>query len=158
MDDPALSKSYDAQMLQADIDNSWLRHKEVESPQSYDIQMLQNAIDDFDSTGCTVKMNKYITGFIMNQMTATKGIKKHGELAVTDLLADFQQVHDMSVFEGMDPTLLTKEQKHSALRAINLIKEKRNGVLKGRTVADGRPERELYTDEIRRRPLFPLMH
>ena len=53
----------------------------------------------------------------------------------------------MSVFEGMDPTLLTKEQKRSALRAINLIKEQRNGVLKGRIVADGRPERELYADE-----------
>jgi len=77
--------------------------------------MLQTAIDDFDSTGCTVKMNKYITGFIMTQMTATKGIKKHGELAVAALLAEFQQVHDMSVFEGMDPTLLTKEQKCSAL-------------------------------------------
>jgi hypothetical protein len=32
-----------------------------------------------------------------------------------------------------------------ALRAINLIKEKRDGRLKGRTVADGRPQRSLYT-------------
>ena len=38
-------------------------------------------------------------------------------------------------------------QKRSALRAINLIKEKRDGRLKARTCADGRPERKIYTKE-----------
>jgi hypothetical protein len=36
------------------------------------------------------------------------------------------------------------EQKLGALRAINLIKEKRDGRLKGWTVADARPQRPLY--------------
>lgn len=53
------------------------------SSQSYDAQMLhQTAVDDFDSTGSTVKVNRYITGFLMNQMTAIKGIKKHEQLTM----------------------------------------------------------------------------
>ena len=48
------------------------------------------------------------------------------------------------MYESMDPSLLTKEHKRAALRALNLIKEKRDGRLKGRTVADGRPQRLLY--------------
>jgi len=96
MDNPASSKSYDArtQFLQTAIDD--LR-----------TQLLQKALDDFNDTGSTLKMNRYITGFMMNQMTATKGIKKHGQLAIDALMAEFQQLHDMNVFEGMDPTLLT---------------------------------------------------
>ena len=43
----------------------------------------------------------------------------------------------------------THEQKKNALHVINLIKEKRNGVLKGRTVTDGRKQRKWYSkDEI----------
>jgi hypothetical protein len=40
-----------------------------------------------------------------------------------------------------------KSQKRAALRAISVIKEKRCGKIKGRTVADGRSQRALYTKE-----------
>ena len=39
---------------------------------------------------------------------------------------------------------MTPAQRHSALQAINLIKEKRDGRIKGRTVANGRPQKALY--------------
>ena len=42
---------------------------------------------------------------------------------------------------------LSRKQKRMALRAINLIKEKRCGKLKGRTVADGSAQRDLYTKD-----------
>ena len=48
------------------------------------------------------------------------------------------------MFEGLDPASLSKEQKRNSLHAINLIKEKRNGKIKGRTVADGRKQRDIY--------------
>jgi hypothetical protein len=48
------------------------------------------------------------------------------------------------VYESIDPNTLTRKQRKGALRAINLIKEKRDGNLKGRTVADGRPQQSLY--------------
>jgi hypothetical protein len=81
---------------------------------------------------------------MMTQMTAKAGIKKHGRAAEEALLAEFAQLEELNVFEAVDPSLLTKEQRMGALRAINLIKEKRTGKLKGCTVADGRPQRALY--------------
>jgi hypothetical protein len=43
--------------------------------------------------------------------------------------------------------MLSVTEKRGALRAINLIAEKRCGKMKGRTCADGRPQRALYTKE-----------
>jgi hypothetical protein len=51
---------------------------------------------------------------------------------------------NLHVYKPLDPTSLTPMQRKGALQAINLIEEKRDGVLKGRTVADGRPQRPLY--------------
>ena len=47
-----------------------------------------------------------------------------------------------------DANTLSIEEKRKALRAMNLIKEKRNGTLKGRTCADGSSQRQhLKQDE-----------
>jgi hypothetical protein len=59
-------------------------------------------------------------------------------------MSKFMKLEDLSVYESIDPASLTREQKRAALRAINLIKEKRDGRLKERTVADGRLQRLLY--------------
>jgi hypothetical protein len=80
----------------------------------------------------------------LTQMSANAGLKKHGRKAEEALLAEFTQLEDLNVYEPLDPNKLTSEQKRGALRAINLIKEKRCGRLKGRTVADGRPQRNMY--------------
>jgi hypothetical protein len=56
-------------------------------------------------------------------------------------------LHDLNVFKGLRASDLTKKQKNAALRAITVIKEKRCGKIKGRTVADGRPQKGLYTKE-----------
>ena len=52
---------------------------------------------------------------------------------------------DKTVFKGVDASKLSRKQKRMALRAINVIKEKRCGTLKGRTVADGSVQRDLYS-------------
>lgn len=80
----------------------------------------------------------------LTQMSANAGIKKHGRKAQEALMAEFAQLEDLSVYEPLNPNKLTRAQKKAALRAINLIKEKRCGKLKGRTVAEGRPQRNLY--------------
>jgi len=90
---------------------------------------------------------KYIFGHIMTQMTATAGIKKHSQAAVDALLQEFCQLDSKSVFEPLDASMLTASQKQEALRAVNLIKEKRSGKLKGRTCADSRSQRSKYTRE-----------
>ena len=78
-------------------------------------------------------------------MSATKGIKKHGQCAIEALMKEFLQMHEKGVFEALEASLLTAKQKAQALRAVKLIKEKHSGVLKGRTCADGRPQCELYS-------------
>jgi len=83
----------------------------------------------------------------MTQMTAKAGVKKHGKAAVTALFEEFFQLDDKTVFKGVDQATLSRKQKRMALRAINLIKEKRCGKLKGRTVADGSVQRNMCTKE-----------
>ncbi len=51
------------------------------------------------------------------------------------------------MYESIYAKSLTREQRKEALQTINLIKEKRNGSLKGRTVADGRPQRGSLYDK-----------
>ena len=88
--------------------------------------------------------NQSIFGYVMNQMTAKAGIKKHGKAAEAALMKEFAQMEELNVYESIDPKTLNSTKKKGALRAINLLKEKRDGTLKGRTVADGRPQRSLY--------------
>jgi hypothetical protein len=80
----------------------------------------------------------------MTQMSAKAGIKKHGKAAENALVTEFSQLEALSVYQPVHAHLLTMGQRKGALRAINLIKEKRCGKLKGRTVADGRPQKNLY--------------
>jgi hypothetical protein len=105
---------------------------------------------EMQSSGSGMKVVKCITGFIMSQMTAKAGIKKHGKVALDALYQEFLQLHDLGFLKGQQVDELTKEQKKGALRAISVVKEKRCGKIKGRTVVDGRPQRALYTE--RRHP------
>ena len=75
------------------------------------------------------------------------GIKKHGQPARDALTTEFAQLDYKGAYEPIQATDLTETQQTKALRIINLIKEKRNGHLKGRSVADSRPQRELYTKD-----------
>ena len=59
-------------------------------------------------------------------------------------MTEFAQLEELGVYEAVDAALLTKEQRRAALRAINLIKLKRDGKMKVRTVADGSVQRSLY--------------
>jgi len=50
---------------------------------------------------------------------------------------EFSQLEDLGVYEAVDSKLLMKKQQRGALRAINLIKQKWDGMIMGQTVADG---------------------
>jgi Reverse transcriptase (RNA-dependent DNA polymerase) len=82
-------------------------------------------------------VHKAITGLMFTQMSAHKGIKKHGQAALDALRKEFLQFRALDVLEPLDAFTLTDEQKTESLRAISVIKEKRDGSLKGRTCADG---------------------
>lgn len=89
-------------------------------------------------------IKKYIFGYIMTQMSAKAALKKHGKYAEAALMKEFAQLEDQDVYEAIHASSLTKEQRKAVIRALNLIQEKRDGSLKGRTVADGRLQRGLY--------------
>jgi hypothetical protein len=66
------------------------------------------------------------------QMTANKGIKLFGEKAVAAIFKEYNQLNDMMVFGRIDPDeLASRQHKRDALRAVNLINEKRCGRVKG---------------------------
>ena len=67
------------------------------------------------------KLAVYVT---FTQMTAKKGIKKHGWRAVASMYKEYIQLEDMKLMKALKPDSLTRSQKKGALRAINSIKEK----------------------------------
>ena len=69
---------------------------------------------------------------------------------------EYIQLEDMKLMKGLNPGSLTRSQKRGALRAINSIKEKRRGKLKGRTCADGQPQRCYKTKEDSSSPTISL--
>ena len=78
-------------------------------------------------------------------MNTKKGVKKFGTSAIEALFTEFYKIVKMKVFETIDPHTLTKQQKREAIKALSLIKLKRNLKIKGRGVADGRHKRQKYT-------------
>ena len=81
---------------------------------------------------------------MLTQMSAAAGIKRYGQPAIDALLKEFLQLDEQAVFDPKHAHELTREQKREALRSVNLIKEKRCGKIKGRSCADGRPQRDKY--------------
>ena len=90
---------------------------------------------------------KAIFGLVFTQMSTKTGIKKHGQAAVDALRKEFEQFRSMDVLEPLDAFKLTREQKAESLRALSVIEQKRNGLLKGRTVADGSSQKGKYPKE-----------
>ena len=78
-------------------------------------------------------------------MSDKKGIKIFGDKAVSAIVHEYEQLDRLNVFEPIHGKSLTYLQRSNTLNAINLIKEKRCGKIKGRTVADGRKQRHFYS-------------
>ena len=89
-------------------------------------------------------------------MTAREGIEKYGEDTVPALVKEFAQPHDKKVFKAVRASDSSREHKRNALRAINLIKEKCCGKIKGRTCADGSTQRKYVPREEASSPTIAL--
>jgi hypothetical protein len=130
-------------------------------------QLLQ--VDENDRSNSSLSDHeRFIFEFMMTQlpedineytqMSARKGIKKFGRLAEEALLVEFAQLEQYDVFEPVDPNTVSKSAKKGALRAINLIKKKKSGKIKGRTCADGRSQRNKYPKSETASRRCQLMH
>ena len=89
-------------------------------------------------------------------MTATKGIKVLGPAAIAAIFKEYKQLMDLGVLGALDADAITLEQKRNALRAINLIKLKRCGNIKGRTCTDGSTHRKFVPREEAASPTLSL--
>ena len=90
------------------------------------------------------EVHRILHGWVMTQMSAKAGIRRFGDAARDAMKKEFRQLDDKGVFEPVLSQDLQPEAKSQALRCINVIKQKRCGKIKGRTCADGRPQRGLY--------------
>ena len=84
----------------------------------------------------TRQMNSMIVNHMFdemcfNQMHMSKGIELFKEQAVAALFKEYKQLNNMAVVGRVKYEDLTDKDKKRALRAINLIKEKRDGKIKG---------------------------
>jgi len=93
---------------------------------------------------CRNKLHRNLVGTCMTQMSARKGIKVYGKRALTAMAREYSQLDDLSVFRPRHRKDMSKAQIESTLNVIDLIKEKRCGKIKGRTVVDGRGQRGNY--------------
>jgi hypothetical protein len=103
-------------------------------------------------------VSRVITGLVMTQMSAAAGIRRFGQPAWNALLKEFQQLHDKKVFTPRKLESLSHEERKGALRAVNLIKEKNNGQLKGRIAQTG-ASNEICTIKTKHHPQpCPMTH
>ena len=82
-----------------------------------------------------------------SQMPAKKGFKQFGQVDVAAMIKEFTQlnegaVHGKPVVIPTEAKSLTSLEKRKSLRAVNLIKEKRSGDIKGRTCVNGSTQRK----------------
>ena len=89
---------------------------------------------------------------LFTQMSANAGIKKHGEVAIAALVKEFKQLvvgamNGKPVVDAVHANSLSTQDKREALDAVNLIKEKRDGSIKGRTCANGAKQRRFLKPE-----------
>ena len=71
-----------------------------------------------------IEQDDVITDVCMNQMTAKRGIKKHGQVAIDAILKEYTQLNDLKVFKGIHKHNMSPDQISKTLRLITLIKEK----------------------------------
>ena len=85
-------------------------------------------------------------------MSAYKGIKLYGEKEIAAFFKEFNQL-DKGALDGK-PVIgpipleeLTDKEKEEALEAVNLIKVKRDGSIKGRSCANGKKQRKFVSQD-----------
>ena len=111
----------------------------------------QKVNDEKDDFSLETAM-KTATRVMFTQMGSSKGIKLFGERAVAAMTKELKQLEygpmpGKKVIEAIDPDTLSFQQKRMALNAINLIKEKRDGTLKGRTCAEGSKQSQYLRED-----------
>ena len=77
-------------------------------------------------------------------MSAIEGIRVFGNKAISAIKNEYKQMDTPNVFQPLHYNSILSHHKPNIINAIDLIKEKSCGKIKGRAVADGRKQQNLY--------------
>ena len=78
---------------------------------------------------------------LLTQMGMNTRIKEFGQKGIDTIIKEMRQLHDREVVNPMMPNTIASEIRKRALGYLMFLKKKRNGDIKGRGCADGRPQR-----------------
>src|SRR5210317_1748750 len=113
---------------------------------------MLNISDNNKQTYC----NAQLTAKLMQQVSQKEGLRRFGEEGNKAALAEMEQLHMRDTFKPVLPSNLTPEKKKEVLESIMLLKQKRDGTIKGRNCADGRKQREFTSKEEAASPTVKL--
>ena len=87
-----------------------------------------------------------------NHMMATKasfallgtkaGVREYGQEAVAAIISKVKQFEGKKCFKAREVKELTRLERERVFRSITLVTKKCSGKIKGRTIADGRKQRD----------------
>ena len=85
-------------------------------------------------------------GFTFAQYHMNKGLKLFGDRGIQAIKKEMMQLDQMDTIAPVQPKDLSAEERDRVLEYLMFLKEKRNGIIKGRGCADGRKQRQ-WTDK-----------
>jgi hypothetical protein len=88
-----------------------------------------------------------VVAAIMTQLSLKRGLKEWGDKAKEAVRSEMKQLHFRNTFKPYHWRELTHAQKQSVLESHMFLKEKRDGKVKGRTVAGGNKQRDYISKE-----------
>ena len=93
------------------------------------------------------QMEPDVVAAIMTQLTLKAGLKEWKGRATDAAQNEMKQLHFRDTFKPMHWKELTHTQKATVLESHMFLKEKRDGTIKGRTVAGGNKQRDFISKE-----------
>jgi hypothetical protein len=88
-----------------------------------------------------------VVAMIMTQLSLKAGLKQWGPKAEAAVRSEMKQLHFRDTFKPFHWKDLTHSQRMSVLESHMFLKEKRDGKVKGRTVAGGNKQRDYISKE-----------
>jgi hypothetical protein len=88
-----------------------------------------------------------VVAAIMTQLSLKAGLKQWGDKATAAVRSEMKQLHFRDTFKPMHWKDMTHAQKQTILESHMFLKEKRDGKIKGRTVAGGNKQRDFISKE-----------
>ena len=89
----------------------------------------------------------YVVAAIMTQLSLRAGLKEWGDEAFTAAQSEMKQLHFRDTFKPKHWRELTETQRRTVLESHMFLKLKRDGKIKGRTVAGGNKQRDYISKE-----------